>query len=318
MKIGPFKIKRVHEFLIERLIQVTAWTSIVTIVLIFLFVGKESIPLFTHPEVKQEANMSKLFVPQQYSPDKPPKSVWQPVSTVPKYSLYPLMVGTLKATLIAILFSVPIAIAAALYTAEFASSRAREIIKPTIELLASVPSVVIGFFALIVLASILQTVFNLDYRLNGINAGIALGLAIIPVIYTISEDALISVPRTYKEASLALGATPWQTAFKVVLPAAFPGIAAAVILGFGRAFGETMIVLMASGNAAIGNWDFTESLRTLSATIATELAEVVHGSAHYHVLFFIGVFLFAITFGINFLGSLFIARFKSKLSGARS
>ena len=311
-----FKKKiRWTELVIENTIRLTAWTSILAIVLIFLFVGREAIPIFTSSEVKQKASIQKMFLPQQFRPDRPPKLVWQPVSTVPKYSLYPLIVGTLKVTLVAILFAVPLAIAAALYTAEFAKPRLREVIKPVIELLASIPSVVIGFFALMVLASIIQSILHLDYRLNGINAGIALGLAIIPVIYTVSEDALNSVPRSYKEASLAVGATRWQTAWKVVLPAAFPGIAAAVILGFGRAFGETMIVLMASGNAAVGNWDFTQSVRTLSATIATELAEVVHGSAHYHVLFFIGVFLFIITFGINFLGSWFISKFKSKLSG---
>ncbi len=318
MKPRSYRLQKIKEFFIERLIQLIAWSSILTIILIFIFVGKESLPIFTDKEVQKEVTLSKLFLPQQYKPNQPGKTVWQPVSQVPKYSLEPLFVGTLKATLVAILFAVPLAIAAAVYTAEFAKSKLREMIKPSIELLASIPSVVLGFFALIVLASWLQNTFHFTYRLNAVNAGIALGLAIIPVIYTICEDALTSVPKSYKEASLALGATPWQTAWTVMLPAAFPGIAAGIVLGFGRAFGETMIVLMASGNAAIDNWNFADSMRTLSATIAAELAEVVHGSPHYHVLFFIGVLLFGITFLLNLVGEWYINLLKTKLSGVGS
>src|SRR5947207_2223856 len=152
--------------------------------------------------------------------------------------------------------------------------------------------VFVGRDALVVLASWLQDRFDLDYRLNAINAGVALGLAVLPIIYTVAEDALMGVPRRYRQAALALGASRWQAAWRVVLPAGLPGIFAGVVLGFGRAVGETMIVLMASGNAAITSWNFSESVRTLSATIAAELAEVVYGSPHYHVLFFIGTVLF--------------------------
>jgi phosphate transport system permease protein len=242
--------------------------------------------------------------------------MWQPVSQVPKYSLMPLLLGTLKVTLMAMLFATPLSVLAAIYCTEFAPRWVREIVKPSIELLAGIPSVVLGFFALIVLASWIQKLFDFDYRLNAVNAGMALGLAVIPVMFTIMEDALTAVPRKQRDAARALGATPWQTAWQVVLPSALPGVLAGFILGFGRAMGETMIVLMASGNAAITSWSFTESVRTISATIAAELAEVVFGSPHYHVLFFLGTLLFAITFVLNWLGSRIVNRLRRQLSGA--
>jgi len=138
----------------------------------------------------------------------------------------------------------------------------------------------------------------------------------VPIIYTISEDALTAVPRSYRNASAALGASRWQTAWNVVLPAALPGVFAGLVLGFGRAVGETMIVLMASGNAAITSWKFTEPVRTLSASVAAELAEVVFGETHYHVLFFIGTLLFVITFVLNWMGSLMVGRLRRRLTGA--
>ncbi|HVP07455.1 MAG TPA: phosphate ABC transporter permease subunit PstC, partial [Candidatus Acidoferrum sp.] len=216
---------------------------------------------------------------------------------------------------LAMLFATPLAVLAAIYTSEFASRRMREIIKPTIELLAGIPSVVLGFFALIVLATLLQKTFHLTYRLNALNAGIALGITIIPVIFTIAEDAMSSIPKTLRDASTALGATPWQVSYTMVLPAAMPGIAAGMVLGFGRAIGETMIVLMASGNAAIVSSSLTDSIRTFSATIAAELAEVVFGSPHYNVLFFIGTLLFVFTFVINLGGDVVLTRLKSRLQG---
>jgi phosphate transport system permease protein len=176
---------------------------------------------------------------------------WQPVSDHPRFGLLPLFLGTLKITLIAILFAAPIAILAAIYTALFAPANIREIIKPAIELLAGFPSVVIGFFALMVLASFFQDLFGYSGRLNGFVGGVAMALAAIPVIYTLTEDALTAVPNTYMEASLGLGASLRQTAFMVILPTAIPGIFASVLLGVGRVFGETMIALMATGNAAI-------------------------------------------------------------------
>ena len=226
-------------------------------------------------------------------------TIWQPVSTLPKFGLLALLVGTLKVTLLSILFGAPVAISAALYTSTFASKWLREIIKPAIELLAGFPSVVIGFFALIVMATVFQDFFHYQFRLNSLLGGVAMSFAVIPIIYTITEDALTAVPNTLREASDALGATKWQTAFSVVLPAAIPGVFAAVVLGFGRAFGETMIALMATGNAPLTSWNILEPVRTFAATIGAEMAEVVFGDQHYNVLFFIGSLLFVFTFTMN-------------------
>jgi phosphate transport system permease protein len=235
---------------------------------------------------------------------------WQPVSDKPRYGLLPLFVGTLKVTLMAILFAAPLAILAAIYTAMFASPRMKEFIKPVVELLAGFPSVVIGFFALTVLASFFQQVFGYATRLNAFVGAIAMGLAAIPIIYTLTEDALTAVPRTYMEASLGLGASIRQTAFSVILPAATPGIFAGVILGIGRVFGETMIALMATGNAALISASPFDSVRTLSATIGAEMAEVVFGDTHYSVLFLIGSLLFIFTFSLNAIAEFY---FKNKL-----
>lgn len=305
------------ERLIESGIRISAGVAIVSLILIFFFIGKEAMPLFTSAEARQEASLSKLFVAQVPEEGEPAGHMWQPVSELPKYSLWPLMIGTLKVTLVALVFAFPLALGAALFTSEFAPPWLREIVKPVIELLAGIPSVVLGFFALIVMATTIQDLFGLDYRLNTVNAGIALGLAVIPIVFTVAEDALTAVPQSYRQGSIALGATPWQTARRVVLPAAFPGIFAAGILGFGRAIGETMIVLMASGNQAIPSWNLGYGFRSLSATVASELGEVVRGSPHYHVLFFIGVLLFVFTFLINLLGQAWVGRMNRKLSGKR-
>jgi phosphate transport system permease protein len=231
---------------------------------------------------------------------------WQPVSDNPRYGLVPLVVGTIKITLIGILFAAPIAILAALFSAAFAPRWLREIIKPAIELLAGFPSVVIGFFALMVMASFFQSIFDYDTRLNAFVGGVAMALAAIPIIFTVTEDVMTAVPKTYKEASLALGASKWQTAFFVTLPAATPGIFAAVLLGIGRIFGETMIALMATGNAAMMGINPFESVRTLSATIGAEMAEVVFGDTHYNVLFLIGALLFIFTFTLNAIAEFYV------------
>jgi phosphate transport system permease protein len=233
---------------------------------------------------------------------------WQPVSTVPKFGFIPLFIGTLKVTLLSLLFGAPLAILAALFTSTFAPKWAREILKPMIELLAGFPSVVIGFFALIVMATILQDSFGYQYRLNSFVGGIAMSFAIIPIIYTISEDALTAVPNALRDASTALGATKWQTAFRVVLPSAIPGVFAAIILGFGRAFGETMIALMATGNASLTSANPFEPVRTFAATIGAEMAEVVFGDQHYGVLFLIGALLFAFTFSLNALVEFYVRK----------
>ena len=302
---SKFEIRNCIDRLAEILIFAVALLAITIIFLIFIYVGREALPLV----------WGSGQGPGLTSPFTAP-FVWQPVSTTPKYNVFPLIIGTLKVTLIAMLLATPLALAAALYTAECAPPRLREWIKPVVELLAGIPSVVLGFFALIVLASWVQDGLGLAYRLNALTAGIALPLAIIPIIYTVSEDALTAVPRLYREASLALGASRTQTALRVVLPAATPGIAAAIVLGFGRAIGETMIVLMVSGNSATLSLDPALPVRTLSATIAAEMAEVVVGSGHYRILFFIGVLLFMITAVLNWIGDRLNRRLQEKLFGS--
>jgi phosphate transport system permease protein len=314
-----FKPKsKLREFLGTKIISISAYAALISILLIFVFIFKEAIPIFTDEHIQEEASVDKMVFKQVYYEGRDAKWSWQPNSEVPKYSLYPLFLGTVKAAIVAMLFAVPLGVGAAIYSSEFASKRTREIIKPTIEMLAAIPSVVLGFFALMVLATFLQNVLNLTFRLNALNAGIALGLAVIPIVFTVAEDAMMSVPRPLRDAATALGANRWQVSLTMVFPAALPGIAAGVVLGFGRAVGETMIVLMASGNAAIVSADFLDSVRTFSATIAAELAEVVFGSAHYTVLFFIGSLLFVFTFIINLAGDAILQRLRERLQGRTS
>ena len=367
---------RLSEFLSERIITGVAFLSIAFILLIFVFVFKESFSLFSPKksadvaieQAKQEKGSdvggaknaagqetygaepatTNAAGQEQYGTDTPAVNAsgqeqygadtsykrmedtqvlsedtvgnageasalrtlggksWLPVSDHPRYGLIPLFVGTLKITLLAILFAAPIAILAALFSAAFAPYWLREFIKPAIELLAGFPSVVIGFFALMVMATFFQNLFGYDGRLNAFVGGVAMALAAIPIIFTITEDALTAVPKTYTEASLALGASKWQTALFVILPAATPGIFAAILLGIGRVFGETMIALMATGNAALTSINIFESVRTLAATIGAEMAEVVFGDTHYSVLFLIGSMLFIFNFSLNALAEFYI------------
>jgi phosphate transport system permease protein len=361
---------RFSDWIAERVIKTIAFMSITFVALIFIFVFRETLPIFRtakqpvkslsiqtqenegtmKPEVYDPGNVipQPALKPETYGaevadlsqpggsaqPSTETSTVtanqenrnalstllskdWQPVSDRPRYGLLPLFLGTLKITLIAILFAAPIAILAAIYTALFAPAKIREFIKPAVELLAGFPSVVVGFFALMVLASFFQDLFGYSSRLNGFVGGIAMALAAIPVIYTLTEDALTAVPGTYIEASLGLGASLRQTAFMVVLPTATPGIFAAVLLGIGRVFGETMIALMATGNAALMTVNPFDSVRTLSATIGAEMAEVVFGDTHYSVLFLIGSLLFIFTFILNALAEFYfrnrlIRRFQGK------
>jgi phosphate transport system permease protein len=298
------KRRRLLDRIAEKVILGFASIAIAIILLIFVYVGREALPLLW--ESSEGASITGTFAPPLQ---------WQPVSDNPRYNVIVLILGTLKVTIIAMVIATPLALAAAMYTSEFAGRRLREWIKPIIELLAGIPSVVMGFFALIVLATWLQSQFGMEFRLNALNAGIALALAIIPIIYTVSEDALTAVPAHYREASLALGASKTQTAVRVVFPAAMPGIGAAMILGFGRAIGETMIVLMASGNAAYLSLSPIVATRTLSATIAAELGEVVFGGGHYRVLFFLGTILFIITSFLNWLGDRYNRRMRMRLFG---
>ena len=366
---------RWSEYLAEKIIKGVAFLSITIIILIFVFVFRESLPIFSSskPAEHTEATSNTTDVQETYGEvtDQPVveevqetygevtdqsdvqetygeitdttstssaqsyavsdgsgyddnqsalKSLaskdWYPVSDKPRFGLLPLIIGTFKITIISILFAAPLAILAALYTASFAGKRLKEIIKPTIEMLAGFPSVVIGFFALMVLATFLQEVFHYDTRLNSFVGGIAMGIAAIPIIFTITEDALTAVPKTFNEASLALGASKWQTAFFVVLPAATPGIFAAILLGIGRVFGETMIALMATGNAAQMGLNPFESVRTLAATIGAEMAEVVFGDTHYNVLFLIGSLLFIFTFVINAIAEFYVkGKLMKKIQG---
>jgi phosphate transport system permease protein len=313
--VSAMRRRQFREAAIAAVVTAVALTGIAAVVLIFVFVAREALPIFFDAETRGEASFGKMFLPQVLREGRPATFMWQPVSNIPKVSMIPLFIGTLKTTFVALLVAVPVGIAGAVYTAEFAPPRIREVLKPVIELLAGIPSVVLGFFGLVVMATWLQDTFGFTYRLNAVVAGLALAFTVIPLIYTVSEDALTAVPRSYREASLALGATRWETAFKVVLPAAAPGVLAAVMLGFGRSIGETMIVLMASGNAAITSASLGDSVRTLSATIAAEMGEVVFGSPHYSVLFFIGVQLFVFTFVLNTLASFFVRRLVRKMSG---
>jgi phosphate transport system permease protein len=256
-----------------------------------------------------------MLQPHQWTGYDQPEYIWQPISSVHKYNLVPLFIGSLKATLVALLFAVPLALGAAIYVSQLASPRVKEWLKPGIEMLSGIPSVVLGFFGLIVMATFFQGVFGYESRLNAFVAGIALGLAVIPVVFSIAEDALTSVPRTYTQAALALGSSKWDAAWRIVLPAALPGVFAAVVLGFGRAIGETMIVLMASGNASIVSWNLFDSTRTMTATIAAELAEAVFGGHHYRILFLIGALLFVVAFVSNLVADVVIHRLKARLEG---
>ncbi len=301
----------------ERMIAVLAMAAIAAIALIFIFIAREAVPMFWEAEFAEEVRLRDLFAAKQWHGYDEPVFVWQPVGEPAKFNVMPLFVGSLKVTLLAMLMSVPLGIGCAMFIALYAPRWLREVVKPAIELLAGIPSVVLGFFALMVVASWAQATFGFRFRLNAVVAAIGLALTIVPVIFTISEDAIQSVPKTLTEAALALGARKYQVALRVVLPAALPGIAAGVVLGFGRAIGETMIVLMASGNAAVMElFDFSTSVRTVTATIAAELGEVAQGDPHWRVLFLLGVMLFAVTFVLNMLGDLIIQRLQKKLTAS--
>ena len=298
---------------IEWLVRGLAMVALLAIVLIFAFLLKSALPMWTSGEVRKEVTQAQMWFATLWPGYDTAQNVWQPVSEVPKFGLWPLLTGTLKSTLVSMAIAGPLGVAAAVFVAFYARGRVREVLKPTLELLGGIPSVVLGFFALVALATWLQDVFGFDSRLNSIVSGVALSLTIVPVVFTISEEAIGAVPLTYVEASTALGAAKWQAIVKVVLPSAAPGIASAIALGCGRAVGETMIVLMASGNAAITSWNPADSVRTLSATIAAELGEVVFGSAHYAVLFYLGLLLFAFTSLLNVVGGRVIDAQKAKV-----
>ena len=221
---------------------------------------------------------------------------WYPTSTpAPIFGLIPLLLGTLLVSIGAIVLSLPFGIAVAIYMAEIANKRTRDLLKPIIELLAGIPSVVYGFFGLVVIVPLIQKTFDLPVGETAFAGSVVLAIMALPTIITVAEDAMRTTPRAMKEASLALGATQWQTIYKVIIPYSISGITSAVVLGIGRAIGETMAVLMVTGNAAVIPTSFFEPVRTIPATIAAELGEAPAGGAHYEALFLLGAVLFLIT-----------------------
>jgi phosphate transport system permease protein len=235
--------------------------------------------------------------------------VWNPTGFFAAvYGILPLVLGTLMVTMGATVIAVPLGVACAAYLAEVASPGEREIIKPVVELLAGVPSVVIGFFGLVVLNRIIAGTFGLPNGLNAVNGAVLLALMALPTIISIAEDALSAVPPEFKEASLALGASRWQTLQHVIFPAAASGVSAGIMLGVGRAIGETMTVIMATGNAIAWPKSMFQSVRTMTATIAIELGEVAFNTTHYYALFAVGFVLFGMTFLISLLADIFLHR----------
>jgi len=276
-------MRKFKEFIIEKLIFICGILSIIFVVLIFLFLMKEGLAVF-----KMVKPLDFLF-----------GRSWNPISEPPQLGILPLILGSLLVTACAAVISVIIGIPCAFYIAEVAPVKLKEILKAGIELLAAIPSVVLGFIGMITLVPWVKNTFHLPTGLTALSGAIMLAFMAMPTIVSIAEDALYSVPKTYKEGALALGATQWQTIYRVLFPAASSGILAAVMLGIGRVVGETMAVMMITGNAALIPHSMLQPVRTLTATIAAEMGEAVVGSEHYFALFAIGIVLFIISFAIN-------------------
>ncbi|MCS4227485.1 Phosphate transport system permease protein PstC [compost metagenome] len=237
-------------------------------------------------------------------------SQWNPTAAEPAYGILPLIVSTSIVSLGAMLIAIPLGVGTAAFISEYASPKLKTILKPAIEMLAAIPSVVIGFLGIVLVGPGIADLNNLPNGLNALNGAILLAIMALPTIITISEDAIHAVPQTYREASYGLGASRWQTLRKITIPAAAPGIIAAVMLGLGRAIGETMTVLMATGNAAIFPKGFFDSVKTITATIAIEMGEVPYQTTHYYALFAIAIVLFFMTLVANLIGEYFINRFR--------
>lgn len=263
--------------------------------------------------VKQDNAIKIISVPNVTLKEIFAGENWYPTSDpVAEIGILPLIIGTLMVAFGAIAFALPIGLAASIYMAEIAPKKFRNILKPVIELLAGIPSVVYGFFGLTVVVPFIQKLFDIPIGENALAGSFILGIMALPTIITISEDALRNTPRSMREASLALGATQWQTIRRVVIPNSQSGIVAALILGIGRAIGETMAVLMVTGNAAVMPHSYLEPMRTIPATIAAELGEASFGGLHFATLFWLGCILFAITFGINLFVNLVLRKDKLK------
>jgi phosphate transport system permease protein len=283
------------EMLIEKALFVCASISVIVVILIFVFLFGQGALAF------------REISPVEFLTG----TSWQPTSVIKsEFGTVPLVYGTMVVTAIAMAISVPVGIMIAIYIAEVSHPVEKEILKPVIELLAGVPSVIFGFFALVTLATWIQQLTGTNSRLNALNGGIILAIMVIPTIVSLAEDAITSVPREYREAAIALGATKWETIRSVVLPSCTSGILVAVLLGFGRAIGETMAVLMATGNAAIVNFNILDSIRTITATIVIETPETAFGSLHYNALFALAALLFVITFAFNYLAGVFGKRLR--------
>ena len=275
--------ERGTEFWVKWMLAAASSLTVVIVTLIFVFLFREATPFIKEPGLGALAG-----------------SKWIPVSfQKEQFGILPLVTGSLLVTLLAACIAVPMGICGAVYIAEVARPAERELLKPFIELLAAIPSVVLGFFGMAILAPVLKSTFGLQTGMMALTGALVLGLMASPTIISISEDAIRSVPRSYREASTALGATDMQTLWRVTVPSATPGMLAATMLGMGRVLGETMAVLMLTGNAALVTLNPFESVRTMTATIAAEMGEVTQGSAHYQSLFWVGITLLLATFILN-------------------
>ncbi len=277
--------QRLKAKIIKYFLQSCGSLSIIIVLLIFLFLFKEAFPFIGSPGI------GELF-----------HNIWNPVSfQKEEFGLVPLITGSVLVTILATVIAIPFGIIGAVYISEVASAKEREFLKPFIEILAGIPSVVLGFFGLIVIAPFIKDLFGLNTGLTALTGAVLLAFMAIPTIMSISEDAIKSVPAAYKEASLALGASKLETIWKVVVPAALSGIVASVMLGMGRVVGETMTVMMVTGNAPVISMNPFTSVRTMTATIAAEMGEVTIGSDHYMALFWVGIVLMLMTFSLNLI-----------------
>jgi phosphate transport system permease protein len=279
--------QKANEYFLTWLIKISGYSAIIFVLMIFYFLLREGLP--TIPSVPFINLLSTR---------------WYPIENY--FGLLPLIGGSLIVTIGAALFSIPIGICTAIFIAEISPRWARDILKPSVEVLGGIPSVVLGFLGILILAPYIRRLLDLPTGLTALVGSLLLGGIAIPTIVSVSEDALDSVPRSYRDAALALGATQWQTIWKVTLPAARNGVLTAIMLGIGRTIGETMAVMMVTGNAPVlpVKWNsFFAPVRTMTATIAAEMGEVAKNSTHYHVLFFIGLVLFLISLAINIAAS---------------
>jgi phosphate transport system permease protein len=285
-----------HEWLITRAIRLSGYSAIVIVAMIFFFLLREGLPTLA------EVEPSTLFGGR-----------WYPIEG--HFGVLPLLTGSLIVTLGATAIAVPFGIGTAIYISEIAPRWMREILKPLVELLGGLPSVVLGFLGMLVLSPWLRVLLNLPTGLTALAGSVLLGGIAVPTVVSVAEDALDAVPRAYREAALALGATRWQTIWRVTLPAGRSGVLTAVMLGVGRAIGETMTVMMVTGNApvlALRPASLFAPVRTMTATIAAEMGEVANGSVHYHTLFFIGMLLFLVSLAVNIAAAAVVFRSRQR------